>query len=104
MLIYISAFYTVSANGIRILASSVMEFLAGALIPIPFFPEWVQRILYAFPFASMQNTPFLIYVGHMEPVQALKSIALQALWFAILLLIGRVLIRKAQKKVVMQGG
>lgn len=104
MLIYISAFYTVSANGIRILASSVMEFLAGALIPIPFFPEWVQRILYALPFASMQNTPFLIYVGHMEPVQALKSIALQALWFAILLLIGRVLIRKAQKKVVMQGG
>ena len=39
MLIYISAFYTISSTGIRILSASVVEFFSGALIPIPFYPD-----------------------------------------------------------------
>nr|MDD6335109.1 ABC transporter permease [bacterium] len=38
MLIYISVFYSMSPLGIRTLATSVMEFLSGAIIPLPFFP------------------------------------------------------------------
>ena len=38
MLVYISAFYTISANGVRILVTSVLEFLTGGVLPIPFFP------------------------------------------------------------------
>ncbi|HIZ56960.1 MAG TPA: ABC transporter permease, partial [Firmicutes bacterium] len=73
MLIYISAFYMISSVGIRILATSVIEFFAGAVIPIPFFPEALQPIMYALPFASMQNTPFLIYTGHIGEIKALQS-------------------------------
>lgn len=104
MLIYISAFYTLSPMGIRILASSVMEFFCGALIPIPFLPEWLQPVMYALPFASMQNTPFLIYTGHLDPQTALERIGLQLLWLALLLAAGRLLMANAQKKVVVQGG
>lgn len=104
MLIYISAFYTISPMGIRILATSVTEFFAGAIIPIPFFPEAVQPILYALPFASMQNTPFLIYTGHIDGIDALKSIALQIVWFAALLIVGHILMKRALRKVVVQGG
>ena len=104
MLIYISAFYTLSPMGIRILASSVMEFFCGALIPIPFLPEWLQPVMYALPFASMQNTPFLIYTGHLDPQTALERIGLQLLWLALLLAVGRLLMANAQKKVVVQGG
>lgn len=104
MLIYISAFYTISPMGIRILATSVTEFFAGAVIPIPFFPEALQPIMYALPFASMQNTPFLIYTGHISGIEALQSIALQIVWFAALLTAGRILMRRALRKVVVQGG
>lgn len=104
MLIYISAFYTLSPMGIRILASSFMEFFCGALIPIPFLPEWLQPVMYALPFASMQNTPFLIYTGHLDPQTALERIGLQLLWLALLLAAGRLLMANAQKKVVVQGG
>lgn len=104
MLVYISAFYTISPMGIRILASSVVEFLAGALIPIPFFPEWLQSAMYALPFASMQSTPFLIYTGHLGVGEALQSIGVQAVWLAILLLLGRMLMKRALRKVVVQGG
>ncbi len=104
MLIYISAFYTISPMGIRILATSVTEFFAGAIIPIPFFPEALQPIMYALPFASMQNAPFLIYTGHISGIDALQSIALQIFWFAALLAVGRLLMKRALRKVVVQGG
>ena len=104
MLIYISAFYTLSANGIRILAVSTIEFFAGGVIPLPFFPEALQPIMYALPFASMQNTPFLIYVGHTAGGEIVSSIALQAFWLAALVLAGRALMKRALKRVVVQGG
>lgn len=104
MLVYISAFYTVSPMGIRILATSTMEFLAGAVIPIPFYPQWLQNILNLLPFASMQNTPFLIYAGYLTAGEAVRSMVLQLLWLLALLMLGRVLMKKALKKVVVQGG
>lgn len=104
MLIYISAFYTISSIGIRILATSVIEFFAGAIIPIPFFPEALQPMMYALPFASMQNTPFLIYTGQISGGEILKSIVLQLIWLAVLILIGRLLMKRALKKVIVQGG
>ena len=104
MLVYISAFFTISPMGIRILATSVMEFFAGALIPIPFFPEWLQPVMYALPFASMQNTPFLIYAGHWTSADAWSGLGVQLLWLITLVLIGRLLMARALKKVVVQGG
>lgn len=104
MLIYLSAFFTLSPWGIRILAVSATEFFSGGLIPIPFFPEPLQPLFYALPFASTQNTPFLIYTGTMQGTEALRSIAVQLFWLAALVLAGRLLLKRALKKVVIQGG
>lgn len=104
MLVYISAFYTISPMGIRILVTSVLEFLAGAVVPIPFFPEWLQPLMYALPFGSIQSTPFLIYVGHLEPTAGFSAVVLQAAWLLALVMIGRIMMRHALKKVVVQGG
>lgn len=104
MLIYISAFFTISPMGIRILATSVLEFLTGAVVPIPFFPQWLQPVMYALPFGSMQNTPFLIYVGYLDAREAVGSILLQLFWLAALVTVGQLWMRRALKKVVVQGG
>ncbi|MBE5801563.1 MAG: ABC transporter permease [Clostridiales bacterium] len=104
MLVYISAFFTVSPMGIRILVTSVLEFLCGAVIPIPFFPEWLQPVMYALPFGSMQNTPFLIYVGHLSAGEGVQAMGLQLLWLFLLVCAGRMLMHRALKKVVVQGG
>jgi ABC-2 type transport system permease protein len=104
MLIYISAFYTLSPKGIRILSTSVIEFFAGAVIPLPFFPETLQPIMYALPFASMQNTPFLIYTGYITGFEVMRSMLLQVTWLIILLTSGKLLMKHALKKVVVQGG
>lgn len=104
MLIYISAFYTLSPMGIRILATSVIEFFAGAVIPLAFFPDALKPIMYALPFASMQNTPFMIYIGRVAGEQALKDVLIQIAWLAVLVIAGRFLMKCAFKKVVVQGG
>jgi ABC-2 type transport system permease protein len=60
--------------------------------------------MYALPFASMQNTPFLIYTGYMDKPEALKAMLLQLIWLAVLVSFGYLLMKKALKKVVVQGG
>lgn len=104
MLIYLVAFYTISPIGLRILTTSVIEFFAGAIIPIPFFPQAMQPIMYALPFASMQNTPYLIYTGHISGSEILAPVALQVFWLIVLVGIGRFWMSRALKRVVVQGG
>ena len=104
MIIYISMFYTVSSIGVRALAVSTVEFFSGALIPIPFFPEGMQKVLNLLPFASTQSTPFLIYVGHISVSDALPAIGLQAFWFAALIGIGVLWMNRSLRRVVVQGG
>lgn len=104
MLIYISAFHTVSSMGIRTLAISAVEFFSGALIPIPFFPTAMKTVLNFLPFASTQSTPFLIYVGHIPPSEGIFRIALQIGWFVILSAVGVMWMRRSLRRVVVQGG
>ena len=109
MLVYISAFYTVSSLGVRIIAASVSELLTGAVVPIPFFPDPVREIAQALPFAYMQNIPLRIYSGDISLAgsgehSALLSIGMQLLWLAALVIAGRLWMGRALKKVVVQGG
>ena len=104
MVIYGLTFFTISPSGLRILITSVVEFFAGAIIPIPFFPEKVQRVLEILPFASMQNVPLRIYSGSMTDEQMIKAVVLQFVWLIVLVIIGKLLCRFAEKKVVVQGG
>jgi ABC-2 type transport system permease protein len=104
MLIYISAFYTISPVGIRILATSVVELFAGAVIPLPFFPDAIRNVIELLPFASMQNTPFQIYNGFLAGQDILWSILLQIFWLLALIVIGKLLMKNALEKVVVQGG
>lgn len=104
MFIYISAFYTISAAGIKLLFTSLTEFLSGAVIPLPFFPKSIQNIISILPFASMQNTPFLIYSGAISGSGLIQSILLQMFWCIILIFFGKVITSMAVKRVVVQGG
>lgn len=104
MLMYISLFYTLSPMGVRIIAAVLSDFLAGAIVPLPFFPEPVRAVVELMPFAAMQNMPLRIYSGNISGTDALTGIALQIFWLAVLLLIGRLMMNRALKRVIVQGG
>ncbi len=104
MLVYIITFYTLSPMGVRLVSVAAVEFLSGAVVPLPFLPEKVQRILEMLPFASMQNVPLRTYSGDLSGMVLYKAVILQVVWAIILILAGKVLMKKALKKVVVQGG
>lgn len=104
MLVYISAFYTVSPMGVRMFASFIGEFCSGGVIPLPFMPDAVGRLLSFLPFASMQSTPFLIWGGTYQGSEAWFSILLQAFWACALIALGKIWMHAAERKVTAFGG
>lgn len=104
MLIYVLTFFTVSPQGLRMLFTSTVEFFAGAIIPLPFFPKKVQQIMELLPFASMQNVALRIYSGSMTEAEMQKAIILQIFWLIVITAAGKALCRAAVRKVTVQGG
>ena len=104
MLLYVSAFFTINAQGTRIIITSVAELLSGDVLPLPFFPEPVRRIVELLPFAAMENSPLRIYSGDIAGTAALQTILLQTFWLTAMVAGGRLLMNRALKNVVAQGG
>lgn len=104
MLVYVLTFFTVSPEGLRIFFVSAVEFFAGAVIPLPFFPEKLKAVMELLPFAAMQNVALRIYSGSMSGEEMQKAVALQIFWLAVLVLVGSSLCRYAEKRVAVQGG
>ena len=104
MLVYMLTFYTISPNGLRILVSSVVEFFAGAVIPLPFFPDGVRAVFELLPFAAMQNVPLRVYTASMSPQETARAVALQVFWLLALVMIGKALCSSALRRMTVQGG
>lgn len=104
MLIYIFTFFTVSSVGVRMTMVMLADFFAGGLVPLPLLPDYLTKYIYLSPFAAMQNTPFRIYTGGIPGEEAIKAIILQLFWAAALILFGKLIMRNAMKKVIVQGG
>ena len=104
MLVYMVSFFTISPAGIRMVAVSVVEFFAGAVIPIPFFPNGVRRVFELLPFASMQNVPLRIYSGDIPLTDAPAVMGLQVFWILTLVLAGYLLTWSGLRRAVIAGG
>lgn len=104
MLVYAITFFTISPEGVRMVAISAVELLAGSIIPIPFFPGPVRKVLELLPFASMQNVPLRIYSGDLTGGAAGQALVLQVFWLAVLVFLGKLLMGMAEKKITVQGG
>lgn len=104
MLVYTTAFFTISPEGIRLLSMSVVEFLSGSIIPIPFMPESVRTIVEWLPFAGMMNVPYRIFSGDLAGQEMVSAIGLQVFWLVGMLICGKWLCKMAERKIVIQGG
>lgn len=104
MIVYMCVFFTISAQGVKLMVTSLSEFLSGALIPLPFLPDGIRRVVELLPFASMQNVPFLIFGGTLTGPGMMQSIGLQVFWLVVMITIGRFLEARAMRRMIIQGG
>lgn len=104
MLVYILSFFTLSPQGLRMMMTGAVEFLSGAILPLPFIPYPVRRILELLPFASMQNVPFRVYSGDLAGTDCMYAVLVQVFWLIVLVFFGKLLCRCAERRIVVQGG
>jgi ABC-type uncharacterized transport system permease subunit len=104
LIMAMTAFFTTEIGGVLLLYYLINQFLAGALIPLSFFPDVLRTIADLLPFRATTYTPASIYIGHLSGETALRAIAMQALWVLLLAIGVRLLWRAAKRRVVVQGG
>jgi len=104
VLINISLMWTIRGDGVVTLFTTAVSLLSGLLIPLPLFPDWAQPVLAWLPFAGMFDLPFRIYTGHIA-LAGLAGVWLrQAGWTLALVVLGRWLLGRGVRRVVVQGG
>lgn len=104
MLVHTIGFYTYNEAGISSMLNSVMEFLAGELVPVALLPIFIQKGTYYLPFRLVCDLPFRLYSNNIGISEGLLGLGLQIIWIIILFIIGNVIVKSALKKVFVQGG
>jgi len=100
----ISMLWTISGEGISRIIPAMVIIFSGLIIPLPLFPDWAQPFLQALPFAGIVDMPFRIYMGHIPPEGIFGVLAHQLIWTGALILIGRLVLSRGVKQMVVQGG
>jgi ABC-2 type transport system permease protein len=98
------AFWTTSTEGVSVARTAIQNIFSGALIPLVFFPDWLRAIAAVLPFQAMISTPALTYLGKMDGPTTAVMLAVQAGWALALLALGRLVWRRAQRVVTINGG
>ena len=83
---------------------TVSDLFSGAMIPIFLFPAFLMNIAYLMPFQAIYNIPLSIYIGKITGFDILNSIFVQIFWLAVLSAISYLVWKKAENKIVIQGG
>ncbi len=104
MLVYIACFYTVNPMGVRMAAVSLADFCTGSVIPLPFLPDTVRKILEWTPFGVMQNVPYRVYSGDLAGGEMWRLVGMQIFWTAVLVAVGALWMRQALRRVTVMGG
>ena len=98
------AFWTTGVTGISWARLAIQGIFSGALIPLVFFPRWLQTVAAVLPFQGLISTPALTYLGKMDVPTNSILIAIQAAWAVGLLMLGRLTWRRASRAVTINGG
>lgn len=104
LLIHILCMFTLDDKGIMNILLVIADIFSGVVLPIPFFPTIVQRILDFLPFKYVSDFVFRIYIGNIPHNEAIMGILVQIIWILILFIAGKLLLRKALKNAIIQGG
>lgn len=101
-LVSLSAFWVIGdVRGILQLATTIMLFGTGNLVPLQMLPDGIETVARWLPFAAMLQFPGQVLLGTWSgPV----LVVVQAAWILVLHLAGRLVFRVAARRLVIDGG
>lgn len=104
MISHIISFYTLSDKGITSVLNSFFEMLSGISIPLPLFPQIMQNILKFLPFMYISDFSLRIYTGYIQINEVWSIMLIQLVWTVFIIGLGYLLMKRALKRIVSQGG
>ncbi|XMB85940.1 hypothetical protein RJG79_11135 [Mycoplasmatota bacterium WC44] len=102
-IITISVLFTIG-DGIERLFPALVTIFSGMLIPLSFFPDWSQLFLKLLPFSGLVDGPYKFYLGIYEASDLAFVLIHQLFWTVAFIILGRLMINLAKKRIVVQGG
>lgn len=103
-LLALSAFWLLDDRGPSGLGLMAALFLSGLFVPVVFFPDWLEALARALPFASMLQVPVEVFLGKYAGAEMARAVAVQVAWALALAAAGRMVLARAVRRVVVQGG
>ena len=104
MLMNISMFWTVSGRGISGCLSPMMFLLSGMIVPLALFPDFLQPVLAALPYSGIIDVPFRLFTEAAPAGSVVGALARQLGWTVGLIVLGHMLLARAMRALVVQGG
>jgi ABC-2 type transport system permease protein len=98
------AFWLVDVRGLNQLGWITALTLSGTVVPLVLFPDGIEAVLRALPFASMMQLPVEVFLGKHAGVDLVGVFLTQATWIVVLGYAGRLLLARAERRVVVHGG
>lgn len=103
-LMNVTLLWTLTGDGVPMLVATCATIFGGLVIPLPLFPDWAQPVLYALPFAGMLDLPSRVFTGDIPASHAGWVLAHQLVWTFALVALGRWLLGRGMRRLVVQGG
>ena len=104
-LVGLMAFYNELVWGLTITKEVLLTTLSGALVPLQFFPQALQKVLLVLPFQAIYYTPLTMVT---QPDQNwpvfLQMLAVQLLWVVVMFILTRLVYDQAVKILRVSGG
>lgn len=104
-LVNATAFWLLDARGPMLLWALASGVLGGLYFPLRFLPDWLTVGLWvATPFPSLLQTPLDVLVERDAAPLQFGLVGLQLVWAALILTACHVVQRRAERRLVVQGG
>jgi ABC-2 type transport system permease protein len=97
------AFWVENTYGIRFTMRVIMEVIGGALIPLSFFPQLLQKVFLVLPFSFLIYLPMQMYLGKISQGEIVIELLKEAGWIAGFALLNLVIWKRGIRHYVAHG-
>jgi ABC-2 type transport system permease protein len=103
-MVNLSAFWLLDARGVTTAYAVASGVLSGLILPVRFYPGWLEPVLWATPFPWLLQAPLDVACERGSLADQLGLVSGQVCWVVGLLVAASLMQRRAVHKLVVQGG
>jgi ABC-2 type transport system permease protein len=104
MIVATTAFWLLDDTGPKLLAAVLATFWTGMVVPLVLFPGALRDVAMALPWVAYLQIPADIWLGQRTGVEVVAGLLTQLAWAAVVIAAAAWVLRRAERRVVVQGG